>query len=271
MKDTLKKLLPSWLIQLVIMFKRRSVIYPDFYSAEQKSSGYNNQAISKIVGMKTEIFKAELKAGCAVDYADLRILGSLVSLSNQEKITIIDFGGACGSHYFIARKLIPNSVELDWRVVELPNMVKQGKLVNNDTPELRFFTDLSNAFSETEKIDLVLASSSIHYCPEPYHVVEKLMEIKPEVLHICRTACSKDTVVLLQRSRLHDQGIGVASMDTKIPNTYIKYPVTILSKSKLEDILRTSYQIVCTVKEERGEYSSRHGSYDLFGYVCKRL
>jgi hypothetical protein len=54
----------------------------------------------------------------------------------QNQFNVIDFGGACGTHYFQLRSYIPPEIRMDWIVVETTAMAKQAQAF--ETEELHF-------------------------------------------------------------------------------------------------------------------------------------
>ena len=56
---------------------------------------------------------------------DITALRTFVGLSlaiSKKELNVVDFGGACGAHYFLAKALIGNRINLRWHVVETPTM-----------------------------------------------------------------------------------------------------------------------------------------------------
>lgn len=81
-----------------------------------------------------------------------------LALAAREKknLKILDYGGAMGDHYWIARALLPG-VALDYHCKELPAMAQEGRAL---TPQATWHTD--DACLE-QAYDLVLLSSSLQY------------------------------------------------------------------------------------------------------------
>ncbi len=71
-------------------------------------------------------------------------------------VSVLDWGGALGHHYHLARRLLPD-LELEYHCRELPEVCAEGRRV---LPEVRFH-DTDDCLSE--RYDLVFASSSIQY------------------------------------------------------------------------------------------------------------
>ena len=50
-------------------------------------------------------------------------------------MVVLDFGGAAGTHYFIAKSILSDDIALDWRVVETTQMVKQAQIQEQQEKE----------------------------------------------------------------------------------------------------------------------------------------
>src|SRR5688572_3522878 len=46
--------------------------------------------------------------------------------NSTKNVTVLDFGGACGVHYFEMRQFIPSDIKLTWYVAETEQMVKSA-------------------------------------------------------------------------------------------------------------------------------------------------
>ena len=71
-------------------------------------------------------------------------------------LSVLDWGGALGQHYVLARALLPD-VEFDYHCKELPAVCAEGKRV---LPEVTFHDDDGWL---ARRYDLVLASNSLQY------------------------------------------------------------------------------------------------------------
>ena len=74
----------------------------------------------------------------------------------QSSISVLDFGGAAGGYYRIARNAIPE-VKIDYTVQELPELCRFGSRAR---PDVRFVSDKD---SLSAGYDLVFASGAIQY------------------------------------------------------------------------------------------------------------
>jgi putative methyltransferase (TIGR04325 family) len=86
--------------------------------------------------------------------------------SGQEELSVLDWGGATGHYYELARRL--TALELDWHIRELPEVCVVGRELE---PEVTFH-DSDEALDRG--YDFVLASASIQYAREWRELLAKL-------------------------------------------------------------------------------------------------
>jgi putative methyltransferase (TIGR04325 family) len=89
-------------------------------------------------------------------------------------INVLDFGGACGAHYFLARAVMPSSRRLKWLVVETPEMAQRAKDVFS-SDELEFSSSLSDAADSIKRIDLLHTSGTLQSVDKPYDYLRILL------------------------------------------------------------------------------------------------
>jgi hypothetical protein len=141
--------------------KRSSTVYASYAEALAScKTSYEDDELARVVAAKTEAFAALMASSRQLDFAAVRTLAGLASSKAQsDSLTVLDFGGQAGYHYFIARRILPSDVNLKWRVVETRAMAKAASRLANS--ELNFFNSISEAISPEnirEIPDLVFAS-----------------------------------------------------------------------------------------------------------------
>lgn len=89
------------------------------------------------------------------------VFGYVLALATrqQEKISVLDYGGNLGDYFWLGRALVPG-VDLDYHCKELPQVAEAGRLI---TPDVTWYTD--NACLARPH-DLVMFSSSIQCLPD---------------------------------------------------------------------------------------------------------
>lgn len=144
------------------------------------------------------------------------------------RLSVLDFGGGLASHYLRWRSLLSELPEMHWAVVEQANYVAEGRRLFPSNPTLSFHEDITAVAISP---NVVLASSALQYLPEPYLVLQKIIELAPRVIILDRQPCGESDAVMTQ---LVPPCLGRAS-----------YPLWILSRDKVYAQLSPSYQLLC--------------------------
>ncbi len=272
LKSKVKKLAKDLLlptIRRLTKSKKLSTVYSSYEAAIKQADGFEDPALTKVVVAKGKIFASNLVNNKNIDLMALRSVLGVASALTSKTLKVVDFGGAAGAHYFIAKSILGKEIIIDWRVVETPAManeaIKQG--LQND--ELSFYSSIESATCG-EEFDLVFASSSVHYTPRPYDVIRSLLSVKSKKFVLTRTAISNSEKVLLQKSTLSGNGIGPIPEELSLKDKTISYPVTVLSKNKVEDVLCAFGEIQLHLKEDRAVLRTATESFDYFGYIVTK-
>ena len=268
-KLTLKTLGLGRVIDIIKRKINSLPIYNTYEAAMLDADGYEDKTLVKIIVAKGKKFSLKIKEQREVDLMSLRIFIAVSSVFNSKKLTVVDFGGAAGVHYYTAKSLIPKDVVIDWRVVETTQMVKEAREQGLETSELKFYDSVESAVKK-EKINLVFASGSVHCVANPYKTLEELINIDAENFLITRTPITDFPRVLLEHSSLRGNGIGEIPKELGIKDKKISYPVTMMDKSKVEKIFYTYGNIILRIQEDKAAYVSKDKSYDLWGYVVSK-
>jgi len=269
-KLIIKECIPPIALKFVKKKLRTSASYSSYEDAMKYADGYEDEVLTRVVVAKGKRFADEITTTKTLDLMSLRTFVGLASSIGKKKLTVIDFGGAAGTHYFIAKSLLTEVVELDWRVVETSAMVAEAKRQGLETDELHFFDNLDTA-TEKGDIDLVFASGSIHYTPKPYDFLTALASVNADVLMITRTPITDSPCVILQRSTLSGNGVGGIPKDLGIDDKPLSYPATMMDRRKVETILLSFGEIALKMVEDKASYISDKGSYDMWGYIVRRV
>lgn len=136
-------------------------VYETFEEAIQsapktKNVGYDNSELAQEYQ-----YTAELKTTVqSYDYPVLFWLNSIFHI-NQNPLSIFDFGGNVGVHFYAYEKYIKYPDKLKWLVCEVPEIIKAGKeLAEKRQRSNLVFTD---KFEDATSKDIFLASGSIQY------------------------------------------------------------------------------------------------------------
>jgi putative methyltransferase (TIGR04325 family) len=123
-KRILKAFLPPIVVEIIQSRRNRAVVYPSYTAALADADGYQDMALVKAIAAKGKIFRDTIIETKQLDLASLRTVIALAVSLRSKTLKVIDFGGAAGTHFFMAKAILGNSVKLDWRIVETPGMVQ---------------------------------------------------------------------------------------------------------------------------------------------------
>ena len=267
-KNFLKLLLKQFILKK-LKKKYYFKCYPDFKTALAYADSYEDENLTKVVVAKTINFKNQLVKNCIIDASLLKIFTAISASLKDNKLKVLDFGGAAGAHYFIVKSLLDKEIRLDWRVVETSKMTQEAIKNQLENSELSFYDNLSSAHRE-DKIDLIIAIGSIHYTENPKKTLKELIKINSSYLYLSRTPLAEKEIILLQETSYKKNGIGNIPEEINIDDKKIKYPVTILNRKEIESIMKEYGNTLITINEDKAAYNSKYESYDLFGYLIKK-
>lgn len=233
-----------------------------------KSDGYQSDNLVDAVVQKNIIYRDNLKFSRAIDIHSLRLMVGLGAINKwREELSVLDFGGGGGTQFFAARTVRGAEQSIKWGVVETNKMVESANksLSGNG---LSFFNNIEEARDELGKIDLVFASGSLQYTPDPLAALEKLIALKADHLYVTRTPFKDQNVTLfaVQQSRLSDNGPG--PLPAGFDDGIIRYPVTFAPKREVEELIKDTYAIRFSIQEDRNAYSVQSRKFDMCGYFC---
>jgi putative methyltransferase (TIGR04325 family) len=257
----LNDLIPSAVKDTV---RKRHAPFFDSYSSALAAcnAGYQQETLIRAVHEKTKRYRNSLESRPILcDITSLRTFIGLIGLPNSE-LNVIDFGGACGAHYFLARAILKS--KLRWSVVESPQMVRAARDLEDD--ELCFFENLKDAQRSLPRVDLVFSSGALQYVPDPYQSLAELTQCGAAQIFITRVGLSSGAkeIISIQKSRLLDNGPG--PLPDGVPDEVVQYPVTFASKRRFEQILQGRYTIAVQTNEDKRVHWA--GEWiDYFGYL----
>jgi putative methyltransferase (TIGR04325 family) len=223
------------------------------------SSGYEDSELCKVVALKTLKYKAAIQdrpydINCTQSYLTLAIQYILLKKENKN-LSVIDFGGACGAHYYETRRLLGDDIKLHWNIVETREMIKQARENGLESKEISFLGDISSGNGE-----LIYLSSSIQYVPKPYEVIDSIISSNSPYILFNRMMLNEGTdedIITVQQSRLSGNGPG--KMPEGFTDRTIYYPHTTMSYRKFMNKFRGKYELVLKFDEQSGKVSNEKG------------
>jgi putative methyltransferase (TIGR04325 family) len=225
-------------------------IFPDFASALAACApGYDNSVIADVIAYKTAL---------AVDprhFAPEQAVNSILAVGittaevTERPLTVLDFGGGCGFHYFRVTAALRSQIR--WATVETPTMAERATRVAEGRFEV--FTDIAEAAAALGLIHLVHASSAIQYVPDPLATLKALAALQAPYFMLARfPVWSRNQLVGVQTSPLAANGIG--PMPPTIADRQIRYPITFVN---FDDIMRimSAYDIAMSMQSPSSNYT----------------
>ena len=194
------------------------------------SDAYQNIELCNMIAEKTVIHLEKLnEKPFVLNQANallLAVINQYLNSHSTKILNILDFGGACGAHYFEVRRFISDEVSLRWYVVETPQMVKSAmeKGLNND--ELIFVDSIPDIKTG---IDIVNSSCALNYVIDPYEILNMIVSVNADWMFFSRMFYndSDNDFITVQKSFLSSNGPG------PLPKGYsdklLSYPNTIIS------------------------------------------
>jgi putative methyltransferase (TIGR04325 family) len=222
-----------------IQFQKTNLSWDDAFS--KTSKGYSAENI--LIKCKDSLLK--VKSGeypyerDAVLFTEKEIfyplLASLlyISLKNNNRLNIIDFGGSLGSTYFQNKDILKQAgIKINWNIIEQESFVKCGKEYFADN-ELHFYNNIDELISENGDVSVCMFSSVLPYLKEPYVVFETIRRHNIKYILIDRT--------LFLDSELED----VLTIQKVPPEIYdATYSAWFLSLSKFLNFIDNTYTVL---------------------------
>ncbi len=184
-------------------------VYDSWQAAKEDSTGYTSDTVIEKV----------LKGASAVKRGEARyerdsvvfttsdpawhLLAPLlwIASQNENRLRVLDFGGALGTTYFQHKDFFAHLKELHWDIVEQEKFVTHGKCLFPDAP-LSFFSSLEEYHSHP---DIVLLSSSLQYLERPCVALKTIVARAPKYLIFDKTpfCAGKKDFITVQKVPKH--------------------------------------------------------------------
>ena len=243
-----KDFFPPILIKLIkkILRKNRVKYFNSFRDAEDacvlSKDGWQYKEMCQMVGDKTTIYRDAINKPYNIQATYLLLEGALTKFYSeyQKKINILDFGGSCGTVYFDIRPLLGEKIKLEWKVIDLPEMIQSAKKHNLANNELQFFESIENA---SGNIDIIHTSSTLHYAENAYEIIQKFIDLNPVYILFNRMLFNETENDLFIIHHSAYRGIGPGKIPVGYTDKNIDFPVMIMSFNKFSRILEGQYDL----------------------------
>lgn len=211
--------------------------YADWAQAQAATGGYQHGDILSRVKRATQCVLRGVadyeQDGFAMHGAipPSQALGALLLIAALDggRLSVLDFGGGLGSHFLRWHAWLARIPELHWCVVEQAHFVETGKELFADEPRLSFAKSIVDAKAHAP--NAVLASSVLHYLPEPLAALDEIVALGARGIVIDRTPFSDDEAHIL--SQRVPKSLGRAS-----------YPLWLLPRETVNARLRERYDLL---------------------------
>jgi len=209
LKGALKEVVPPGLLRLTRPFRKPFSSpygyfgdYPTFEAAmaDCKTDGYSDLSIVETVSQRTREIRERSSARAASQLVDGRVLQNLaatllaISTVPRRRLSVLDFGGGLGIHYFQLGPFLPAGVEVSWLVCETTAMAAEGRerFASNG---LKFVSSLDEAQGP---FDVVISSGAIQCVPDPTETLAKHAAVSDQLLfnRLPLTASARDRLTM---------------------------------------------------------------------------
>ena len=161
--------------------------------AESMCSGYDSQEIvNKVLTTTLKVKSGEYayerdSVGFAkIEYSWPVLCGLLLAANaNQNRLSVLDFGGSLGSSYFQNQKFLSHLSSVNWSVVEQSAFVNAGK-ENIASNELYFYASINECILDGHP-NVILLSSVLQYIDNYHSALDQVTAIGAEFIIIDRT------------------------------------------------------------------------------------
>lgn len=235
-------------------FRRTPYATYDQALSDCTERSYENADIVTVVVEKTKRYRDNLfekKTPVQLPTTSAYSLCALLGSYGQNELNVLDFGGAAGAHYFLARCILPPSCRLNWIVVETPAMVERAAPVLSSN-ELRFTSDLLDAANAMQRIDLLHTSGTLQCVDRPYDYLQRLLATSAHYILFNRLGLTQGSheVITIHESWLSSNGPG--PMPDGIVDKKVRYPFVFPRASLFMEALSNNYETIVTFDDSSG-------------------
>ncbi len=213
--------------------------FKSFEKAQEKCQGYDETHIlNKIIETTNKVKNGEAvyeRDGIIYDKIKINfpLVNALLHIAsiNNNKLTLIDFGGSLGTSYYQNIGFLKQLVELNWCIIEQKHFVKIGKK-SFENEHIKFYYSMEECLANHKKPDLVLISSSLQYIKNPYDVLSKIQSFNIPFIMLD----------LVGYSGSDQDRITIQHVPPVFYGIEASYPCTFFGKSKIEKQMEINYR-----------------------------
>ena len=277
MNNLLRELMPPIIYRALEKIKKENEFksYPSYQVALESCTidPYEQRELIEVIFKKTQRFANKINSEVIPIWETTAY--SLISLINpvienhSKEINVLDFGGACGAHYFQLRHLIDKNLKINWVVVETPGMVAQAKQLETD--ELSFYSNFDEAIEKLGTVDLLHTSGTLQCVDAPLMYLEKILNCNAKWVSFNRLGLNQidRDAVTIHASKLSWNGVG------ELPEGYtdkiVKYPFTFMSEKVFLEKVQNKYSLVAKSFDQSGMKAIKGEEIVGYGLLCKNI
>jgi len=225
--------------------------FKSFEEAQKQCTGYDeNHILNRIAQTTKSVINKEAvyeRDGIIYDEVNvnLNLLAALllVASRNNNRLTLIDFGGSLGTSYYQNIKYLSHLTELKWCIIEQDNYVTEGKK-SFENEHVKFYYTIEECVRENSNPDFLLISSALQYIKNPYNLLEHIQSFNiPYIM-----------LDLIGFNEEEEDRITIQHVPPVFYGIEASYPCMFFNKRKLENQLKINY-------EKEFEFVSEHQKY----------
>lgn len=266
-KSLLISIIPPILTQWLENRKANYSIYGSYDEALascKKSKGYEEDELLEVVLIKTQRLKNELaqKSRAEITENDALALLAIERLAHTGSVNIIDYGGACGAHYFQMAVFFNRVAQVNWRVVESPGMANKAQALAIEN-KLSFSHDLGVAIVE-HQAKIIFSSGTLQCVPDAWLALEQIINSGAKYIILNRIALhdGPGDFVIKHHSKLSWNGVG--PLPEGFTDKVMDYPYTLLEAKKFGETMAKRYTEIARVNDRSGFF--KINGKKLIGY-----
>jgi len=272
LKEFIPPILNRWL-KRVLKFENNKE-YKNYSQAIEActSDAYLNVELCNMIADKTVIHAQKLnERPYVLNPANVFLLSAInqyIIDFSTINLTILDFGGACGAHYFDIKRFISKAVSLKWIVVETEQMVRSANEKELGDNELIFVSSVNEIKTD---IDLIHSSCTLNYVPDPYTIINELIRVNAKWVLFNRMMFNENDrdFVTVQKSFLSSNGPG--NLPAEYHDKILSYPHTTLSFQRFNSsFINNGYDLDWIFDELSGSYQIKNEKIIGKGMLYKR-
>lgn len=121
--------------------------------------------------------------------------------ASSGRVRILDFGGAVGSGYLQVLATVPNSVVIEYHVVDLEKFCAAGQHLFANDPCITFYTSMP---ALRAAVDMVYVNSALQYIEDYVALLQQVAALEAPFVLLARLAAGSCPTFATRQVNLHD-------------------------------------------------------------------